>query len=802
LFVLCLFAELRTGSVSTMDSKVFSVNSLVGIIESLEKRDEDVISKFPELNGMLEISDAQRSVLSIEHCPEDNPLWVHLKTVISRKLAGVDSGVIEVFQSDQAMDEKSFSSLVSLYREVCSIHDLGVCLNAALLFSDISKGSWVQKKYVNGKDDIDLSVHNEASAGVLLKEGTLRRLGLDGLCERIVSGLVCSHGFIGQFVRGEATYHAFSSYRQFLTDVVSDFAQKYLSGDSEKAAEMICHAYLLLNVLDTAGVREGLMTSELFARFLSVDLMGIYHGEHVSPFDDQVNKRIEAMGKDIKDSKLRKMLYVVARLEHLRQGRRAAGEPENEVLERVMELNEKEVTWFEDHFESCQLWYCESALGDLSVPAQMKVIAIGMHLWEKSVHYRDDEAYNVDLLPVARILSPHAKAPTPQLALSRSHYRKRLLEAILSDQNLSSIIDGSSVVYGGDVMFGVEGKRGCRQSVSIDVRESEEATALITLLSIYERKSSVSYHSALKLLCDLYHLRKDDFDRLANEAQYLSAMNSAKSDKERMLRWLHTGKIVEIGPGGGVVLDLLEHKFPDAEIYGIDLSHQVVSALQQKKHSQQSSWNIIEGNAFELPVYFSKESLDGVVFCSILHEIYSYVERDDGSRFHLESVRDMLKSAFDTLKPGGRIVIRDGIMPPHEPRLLRFCCDDAKEFFDAFCREFKGRSIEYKFVEPDLVSLDSADAMEFMYTYNWGPDSFPYEVREQYGVLTYKDYCQHILEWLGGEAKILPVPDDEAQYVQPGYVKSLKDRLALMDGDGNPVGFPATNAIIVIEKAL
>ena len=66
----------------------------------------------------------------------------------------------------------------------------------------------------------------------------------------------------------------------------------------------------------------------------------------------------------------------------------------------------------------------------------------------------------------------------------------------------------------------------------------------------------------LKSLCDLYGLRKDEFDRVANEASYLATMNAARTDKERMLDFVRPGRIVEIGPGGGVVLDLLEARFP------------------------------------------------------------------------------------------------------------------------------------------------------------------------------------------------------------------------------------------------
>ena len=192
--------------------------------------------------------------------------------------------------------------------------------------------------------------------------------------------------------------------------------------------------------------------------------------------------------------------------------------------------------------------------------------------------------------------------------------------------------------------------------------------------------------------------------------------------------------------------------------------------------------------------------MNDIVFCSILHEIYSYIEAEDGTRFHLESVQKMLQSAFKALAPGGRILIRDGIMPEHKPQYLSFIAEDARPFFDAFCREFKGRKIDYQTVDDNTVLLDSADAMEFMYTYTWGPESFPYEVREQYGVMTYSDYCQSILSWLGEKARIVELPDTEALVLQPGYVTALKDKVRLTDVTGNPAPFPPSNAIIVIEK--
>src|SRR5207249_2205534 len=119
-------------------------------------------------------------------------------------------------------------------------------------------------------------------------------------------------------------------------------------------------------------------------------------------------------------------------------------------------------------------------------------------------------------------------------------------------------------------------------AIVIDYVDTDESAALVTLLGLYETRSQIAYHTMLKALCDLYGLRKDELDRVANEANYLATMNSARSDKERMLDFVRPGRIVEIGPGGGVVLDLLAGRFPDSDVIGVDLSREVVRALEQR----------------------------------------------------------------------------------------------------------------------------------------------------------------------------------------------------------------------------
>ena len=133
-----------------------------------------------------------------------------------------------------------------------------------------------------------------------------------------------------------------------------------------------------------------------------------------------------------------------------------------------------------------------------------------------------------------------------------------------------------------------------RSGRAVEVRwcPSEEATALLTLLGLYETRSSATFHSTLKTLCDLYGLRKDDFDRLHAEATYLDGMNSARSDKARLCDYVVPGSIVEVGPGGGVVLDLLAERFEGSTVLGLDSSHAVIDALSARRLREGRRWSV------------------------------------------------------------------------------------------------------------------------------------------------------------------------------------------------------------------
>jgi len=285
--------------------------------------------------------------------------------------------------------------------------------------------------------------------------------------------------------------------------------------------------------------------------------------------------------------------------------------------------------------------------------------------------------------------------------------------------------------------------------------------------------------------------------------RYFVRMNAARDDKARLIDWVRPGRIVEIGPGGGVLLDLLVERCPTSEVIGLDTSATVIAALERRRRAEGRRWRVLNADAAELPARFGPGSIDSVVMCSLLHEVYSYVERDDGDgprRFQLASVRDLCRAAFATLTPGGRLVIRDGVTPPPAIRRLRLIAPDARPLFDRFVAEFRGRPIEFTALADGRIELSAADAMEFLYTYTWGEASFDHEVQEQYGVLAYDAYRASLCAWLGADADLVELPADLRTYLQPGYPAHLAGKIELTDEHDVAAALPDSNCVIVVER--
>jgi SAM-dependent methyltransferase len=722
------------------------------------------------------------------------PLIDHVATrCLGRALRGLERG-------DAAIFPRGPSSIDRERDRVALLASAGLlpAVRAAILHLDVAKGGDEAQRRRWAGLGVDLSVHNAAAARLVDRTGARGTWPLSSVSFDLTLALIESHGLAGQTIRGETPRALLAPFVAYLRSEALALAAE-LGVDRSRAVDLACDALHVINVCDTAAVRDGLVDDDLLAELTAVRDRLADHGAggplDLAAIEDELAVAEDGTWRGDPAAAARSRL--AERLCRLRQGRQRAGEPRSDVEAAVAALGDAEAVALATALRQCQLWYCEAATGELSPATQIAVLAAIAGAARASARSRDvglDRPWHALLQPlVARLHGAGAE----------QRYRRRLVEAALAGRSVGELLGGAAVGPLGTLVTEVGGGA----AIGLDYRDSDEAAALVRLLAIYETKSSARFHALLKVLCDLYGLRKDEFDRVANEAAYLATMNAARSDKERMLDFVRPGRIVEVGPGGGVVLDLLEAHFAGADITGLDASAEVVAALEGRRGREQRRWRIVHGDAFLLPALVGPGTVDTVVFCSVLHEIYSYVERagDDGSpprRFRLESVRDLVREAWAALAPGGRIVIRDGVAPPPGVRRLRLIAPEARELLSLFAAEFEGRRVVWRDLPDGRVEMDAWDAMEFLYTYTWGPESFPYEVREQYGVLPYDQYVGQLVEWLGGAgvARALPLPAAMRSYLQPGYRDGLAGKIEISDQDDRPVALPDSNCLIVIEK--
>ncbi len=299
------------------------------------------------------------------------------------------------------------------------------------------------------------------------------------------------------------------------------------------------------------------------------------------------------------------------------------------------------------------------------------------------------------------------------------------------------------------------------------------------------------------MLFDLFGLRRDAYDRFHNEEAYLETMNQTVDYKRVILEYVTGKQVMDIGPGGGVLLDLLEQEMPDTEPLGIDISINVIETLGKRKQLEGRRWGVMQGDALRLSEYVKPGSVGTVIFSSIIHELYSYIPFN-GQRFNRDTIAAALRSAFEVLHEGGRIIIRDGIMtePVTLMRRVRFLDPLGIERLERYADDFQGREILFERLADNEVLMPVNDAMEFLYTYTWGDESYIHEVQEQFGYFTPGEYVAFIEEVLGDNAKIIV----SRHYLQEGYTEALARKVEVMDEDGQLVPLPDSTCLIVIEK--
>lgn len=631
-------------------------------------------------------------------------------------------------------------------------------LEEVLAWSETAKGGSLEQRRTWQQQGINLFVHNIGSAQLYHRYTTEQENGLESAAsprQEIIRILISTHGLIGQYIRGEIPYAENAPLRTLITE-------GWVTGGELRIMLMA------LNQCIIGAVDSGLW-------------------EQVQ---DEVGQIVDwiVSGTEHKDWSVKE------RLSRLRSNSIRQGEAMDETYAKLKQQFPVEQQL--SALASRTLWYVESAMRDFSLEEMVKVFLLALHSeeWEKEIegHSKDSSLTSIRHISFEPLMNTmyYDYKGVKKLNI----YKKRMIEKYLEQYSWEQITAGEQLPYP-HLGHRIERYPDLPDTLFVTFEFSPAAEKLIAFC--IEAEKSPLYEQAVLLLFDLFGLRRDAYDRFHNEETYLSDMNSSGDYKKVLLDYMVGKRVLDIGPGGGVLLDLIEQEKPEVEAIGIDISANVIEALERKKQRESHRWHVMKGDALQLDQYVEPGTVDTVIFSSILHELYSYIERD-GRRFNTDTVAAALQSAFQVLSPGGRILIRDGIMsePESRKRRIRFMEPDGLSWLERYATDFKGRGISYERVSYDEVIMPINDAMEFLYTYTWGDEAYVHEVQEQFGVFTPLAYEKCIRDTLGEQADIIML----RHFLQEGYTEALADRIVFMDEKGKPVSLPDSTCLIVIEK--
>ena len=335
----------------------------------------------------------------------------------------------------------------------------------------------------------------------------------------------------------------------------------------------------------------------------------------------------------------------------------------------------------------------------------------------------------------------------------------------------------------------------------------------------------------------LGHLQRDPEEA----AKYNAQMAHAKSDKERLLIDVGTGKqvVVDIGPAGGATFmstmglgDKLT-KYFGIEFDGNELkslNHMLSTYMHDEQTAEQRLGlaRFVEGNALDLANVMKKLKTEfplepdeklAIVLSSVIHEIYSYCPYQNSepsvvsdlmtttsaaSTYNVNTVEKIYREALLAIKEnpnGGSLNIRDGVMysNPNEPVTFVFKNESWVKMFEKFLEDKKYAHLVAQLPSTDVevdqpITLPAKYVQEFMIKANWGPESFGNEINEVYCYLTLENHTL-LIEKVAKELG-MTIDLETTEYTQQGYKDHItNDKIVIQEGFGMDK-FPPTNMVI------
>jgi SAM-dependent methyltransferase len=262
------------------------------------------------------------------------------------------------------------------------------------------------------------------------------------------------------------------------------------------------------------------------------------------------------------------------------------------------------------------------------------------------------------------------------------------------------------------------------------------------------------------------------------------------------------GKIVDAGCGTGALIWYLSKYFEESDVIGIEATRKFYEYCKLQDYPNPFVYfyrrNILDQN-------FKENTINTFVYSSVLHEIYSYINK--------EALRKILKNTYKQLAPEGRIVIRDVLGPKNgeEKILLELNEKNGKSSGDIknlstyarfykFVKDFIPRKIKFKEKEINgkkFIETSMSDAYEFISKMNY-TDNWYSEMHEEFGFWNFEDWKKELKK--AGFEIVAGSHPFKSEYI---IEKMYKGKVTIYKKRGKDlmtIKYPSTNMILVGEK--
>ncbi len=226
-------------------------------------------------------------------------------------------------------------------------------------------------------------------------------------------------------------------------------------------------------------------------------------------------------------------------------------------------------------------------------------------------------------------------------------------------------------------------------------------------------------------------------DKIKNPQVYLDRMSKPLQEKLKVAKYIakNVKSVLDVGCADGTITLALADMFPEINFVGIDLDQEFIDEANKRIEGRE---NVKFECGYLRERLSIEERFDVVLFCSVLHEFFSYGEG-------ISTIVKALSDAREILNPEGEIVIRDMLLYDYTnksqlwlPEILKKVRSKTEllPMIDDFERYFG-----------ELKSIKQVNhfLLKYMYADNWLR-----EVKEDYVPVSFETYDQ-IFELLGME---------------------------------------------------